>query len=644
MNQNKLLLIAAIAFASCKSGSENTAETDSAPREVAQYTIEQFYKSSGIYGGSISTDDKTMLVGSNESGIFNAFEIDLATGQRTALTNSGDESIWVNDYVPGTRNILYSSDKGGNENDHIFLKYAGGETKDLTPWDKAKSQFFGWSRDNKTGYFASNKRNPQYFDLYKMDTATWTPVMIYQNDNGFEVGGMSSNEKYLALVESLTTSSNNLYLVDNETKKSTRINPEGSEGIYSPLLFSVDNNSMYYLTDENNEYQYIVKYDIATGAKEKLYSTNWDVMFMNVSFNEKYRIIGVNEDGRNKIYLFDHKTGKQLDFPAVANGDIRSVDISKSENKMRLTIGDGASPNDIYVYDFGSKDLKRLTNSLNPEIKSEDMVRPTVVRYKSFDGLEIPAIYYKPHQAGPDAKVPAVVMVHGGPGGQARVGYFPLVQYLVNHGYAVIDVNNRGSSGYGKSFFKMDNKNHGDKDLKDVVWAKKYLQTLPYIDTAKIGVMGGSYGGYMTLAALCFHPDEFKAGVDIFGVANWLRTLKSVPPYWEAFRKALYDELGDPNTADTVRLKAYSPLYNADKIKKPLMVLQGANDPRVLQVESDEIVAQVKKNNVPVEYLVFPDEGHGFVKKQNEIKGYGQIKEFLDKYLKGTPAPANKLN
>ncbi|MGZ5254100.1 MAG: alpha/beta fold hydrolase, partial [Flavitalea sp.] len=557
MTKNQLLLYAVLALASCKSGAENSSESDSTPRQVAQYTIDQFYKSSNIFGGSISLDDKTMLVGSNESGIYNAYEIDLATGQKTALTNSTAESVFANDYVPGTKHIIYSSDKGGNENDHIFLK-TGGMTRDLTPWDNAKSQFYGWSRDNKTGYFASNKRNPQYFDLYKMDTATWNAEMIYQNDNGFEVGGMSSNEKYLALVQSLTTSSNNLFLVDNETKKSTQINPQGSEGVYSPLLFSVDNSSLYYLTDENNEFQYIVKYDIATGAKEKLYSTNWDVMFMNVSFNEKYRIIGVNEDGRNKIYLFDHKTGKQLDFPAVANGDIRSVDISKSENKMRLTIGDGASPNDIYVYDFGTKDLKKLTNSLNPEIKSEDLVRPTVVRYKSFDGLEIPAIYYKPHQAGPDAKVPAVVMVHGGPGGQARVGYFSLIQYLVNHGYAVIDVNNRGSSGYGKSFFKMDNRNHGDKDLKDIVWAKKYLQTLPYVDTAKIGVMGGSYGGYMTLAALCFHPDEFKAGVDIFGVANWLRTLRSIPPYWESFRKALYEELGDPNTADTVRLKAYS--------------------------------------------------------------------------------------
>ncbi|MCR6719176.1 MAG: prolyl oligopeptidase family serine peptidase [Chitinophagaceae bacterium] len=158
----------------------------------------------------------------------------------------------------------------------------------------------------------------------------------------------------------------------------------------------------------------------------------------------------------------------------------------------------------------------------------------------------------------------------------------------------------------------------------------------------KIGVMGGSYGGFMTLAALCFHPEDFKVGVDIFGVSNWLRTLREIPPHWAAFKNALYREIGDPATDDTVRLKAYSPLLNADKINKPLMVLQGANDPRVLQAESDEIVAAVKKNNVPVEYILFPDEGHGFMKKENEIKGYGQIGEFLDKYLKGEETKSGK--
>ena len=295
----------------------------------------------------------------------------------------------------------------------------------------------------------------------------------------------------------------------------------------------------------------------------------------------------------------------------------------------------------MYIYDFNTKELKKLTNTLNPEIKEEDLVAGKVIRYKSFDGLEIPAIYYKPHQASSKNKVAALVFVHGGPGGQAGLFYSSLIQYLVNHGYAVLDVNNRGSSGYGKTFFKLDNRNHGDKDLKDVVWAKKHLASLPYIDSSKIGILGGSYGGYMTLAALCFHPGEFKAGVDLFGVANWPRTLKEVPPYWESFKKALYEELGDPNTSDSVRLQKYSPLLHATNIRKPLIVLQGANDPRVLKKESDEVVETVKKNGVPVEYVVFPDEGHGFIKKENEIKGYGQILQFLDKYLT-SEAPQTK--
>jgi dipeptidyl aminopeptidase/acylaminoacyl peptidase len=181
----------------------------------------------------------------------------------------------------------------------------------------------------------------------------------------------------------------------------------------------------------------------------------------------------------------------------------------------------------------------------------------------------------------------------------------------------------------------MDNQKHGDVDLKDCVAAKEYLAGLEYIDGEKIGIIGGSYGGYMVMAALTFEPEVFEAGVNIFGVTNWLRTLRSIPPYWESFREALYDEMGNPNTEDSVRLYNISPLFHADQVTKPLMVLQGANDPRVLQVESDEIVEAVKANDVPVVYELYPDEGHGFVKKENEIKGYGRIKEFLDEYLKG---------
>ncbi|MFT3825524.1 MAG: S9 family peptidase [Chitinophagaceae bacterium] len=618
-------------------------QTKTPPKQVAQYTIEQFYKSSSTGGGNFSSDDKKLLVSSNESGIYNVYEIDIASGQKNPLTTSTKESVFADDYVPGTGNIIYDADKGGNENDHLYLRKTDGTVKDLTPGEKEKATFTGWSRDNKYLYYSSNKRDPKYFDLYKMDTVKWQPVLLYKNDKGFDVAALSDNEQYLALIQPVTTSSTNIFLVDRKSMKTIQLNSDSTPTSNSPLQFSKDNNTLYYTTDEGSEYQYIMKYDIPTGKKEKVYATNWDVMYMYLSYNEKYRVTGVNEDGRNKLYVFDNATGKAVDFPKVEDGDIQAVNISRSENKMRLSVGNSKSPNNIYVYDFGTKELKRVTNTLTPEIKEEDLVSAEVVRFKSFDGLEIPAIYYKPQQASVDNKVPALVWVHGGPGGQSRTGYFSLIQYLVNHGYAILAVNNRGSSGYGKTFFNMDNRNHGDKDLKDCIWGKKYLSSLPYIDSARIGIIGGSYGGYMTLAAQCFKPGEFKVGVDLFGVANWLRTLKEVPPYWESFKKALYDEIGDPNTADTVRLKEYSPLLHAGNIKSPLMVLQGANDPRVLKIESDEIVAAVKKSNVPVEYVVFPDEGHGFRKKENEIKGYGQVLQFLDKYLKETPA-TNKLN
>jgi len=261
-----------------------------------------------------------------------------------------------------------------------------------------------------------------------------------------------------------------------------------------------------------------------------------------------------------------------------------------------------------------------------------------VVRFESYDGLEIPGVLYKPHQASSSTPAPALVWVHGGPGGQSRVGFSGLMQYLVNHGYVVYAINNRGSSGYGKSFFAMDDRRHGEADLQDVVASKQMLIETGYVDPDKIGIIGGSYGGYMVVAALAFEPEVFDVGVDIFGVTNWLRTLESIPPWWEAQKEALYTEMGDPAT-DRERLERISPLFHASNIVKPLIVLQGANDPRVLQVESDEMVAAVRANGVPVEYIVFPDEGHGFRNKENQKRGYRAILTFLEQYLKGIETP-----
>jgi dipeptidyl aminopeptidase/acylaminoacyl peptidase len=409
--------------------------------------------------------------------------------------------------------------------------------------------------------------------------------------------------------------------------------PHEGEVASNPSDFDVDSKKLYYLTDENSEFRYLKSYDIATGKSEKILEKEWDIWYAYFSRNGKYRVIGVNNDGRTQIEIYDTEAKKHLQLPEFPNANITSINISNSEKLMTFYSNGYTSPSNLFVFNIETGEYKKLTDSMNPEINENDLVNGEIIRYKSFDNLDIPAIYFKPKNIDKNEKIPALISVHGGPGGQSRVGYRSTFQYLVNHGYAVLAVNNRGSTGYGKTFFKLDDMKHGEDDLKDCVEAKKFLESTGYIDENKIGIIGGSYGGYMVLAGLVYTPEEFAVGVDIFGVANWLRTLKSIPPWWEAYKKALYKELGNPET-DEDYLKKISPLFHAEKITKPLIVLQGANDPRVLKVESDEIVAAVKKNKVPVEYIVFDDEGHGFRKKKNRIKAYKAILQFLDKYLK----------
>ncbi|HKJ49681.1 MAG TPA: prolyl oligopeptidase family serine peptidase, partial [Christiangramia sp.] len=565
-------------------------------------------------------------------GIFNVYEINLADGSRTTVTNSENESFFAVDYVPNTNDILYSADKGGNEISHIYLLKPDGTSKDLTPGENEKVNFAGWSGDNNYMYYTSNKRNPQFFDLYRMKVGTWEPELLYENKEGYSISGISNSGKYLALSQPITTSENKLFLMDRESGEMTEISKPGFS--YSSTGFNKEETEFYYTTNYGGEFSRLMTFDLDSQESEGLYETNWDVMYSNLSKNDTYRVIAINEDGANKLVMRNTDSKDKMELPEIPDGNIVAANFSDSENLLRLTIGTSKTPNNIYVYNLKSKELKKLTNTLNPEIDPNDLVSAEVVRYKSFDGLEIPAIYYKPLNATADNKKPARVWVHGGPGGQSRVGYFSLIQYLVNHGYAILAVNNRGSSGYGASFYKMDDKNHGEKDLQDVIYGKKWLESQDYINKDQIGIIGGSYGGYMTMAAMTFEPDEFEVGVNIFGVTKWLRTLTSIRPYWESFKNALYEELGDPNTQDSIRLRKISPLFHAENVKNPIMVLQGANDPRVLQVESDEIVEAVKANDVPVNYVVFPDEGHGFVKKENEIKGYGQILTFLDKYLR----------
>lgn len=603
-------------------------------REVNQYTIEQFMDTVSIGGSSFSHGEKTILFSSNKTGIYNAFTIPVEGGEPTQLTYSEDDAIFALSFFPEDNRILYSSDKGGNEINHIYLRDEDGTVRDLTPEEKEKASFYGWAFDQKSFFYGSNKRDPRFFDIYEMDIETFTPKMIYQNDAGYELASISRDKKYFAFFKAITTNNFEMYLYDRKTKEMKHLSPHEGDVHYQPQTFSPDSKNLYYLTDEDSEFTYLKRYDIEAGQKDTVEQYDWDIWYTYFSRNGKYRVVGINEDAQTVIKVYDTSTNQPLKLPELPGGNISSVKISKSEKIMAFYFNGSRSPNNLFVYNFDSGVYAQLTDTMNPEINPEDLVEAEVVHYKSFDGLDIPGVYYKPYNINSREKVPALIMVHGGPGGQARKGYKPIQQYLVNHGYALIDVNNRGSSGYGKTFFKMDDKKHGEVDLDDCVWAKKYLISTGYIDPDKIGIIGGSYGGYMVLAGLTFRPDEFAVGVDLFGISNWVRTIQSIPPWWESFKEALYAEMGNPET-DLEYFRRISPLFHSDNIQKPLMVLQGANDPRVLKVESDEIVEAVKKKGIPVEYIVFDDEGHGFINKENQITAYKAILDFLNKYLRG---------
>lgn len=601
-------------------------------REVKRYSIEQFMKTVSIGGSSFSYDEKSVLFSSNQSGVFNAYVIPVEGGEPEQITFSKDDSIFALSFLPHDKRILYQSDRGGNEKGHIYLRDENGTVRDLTPDKNAKSVFYGISYDEKSFYFGSNKRDPKLMDVYEMDIETFTPTMIFKNQGAYSLGAISRDRRYLAFSKTITRDNSDIYLYDILSKGFKRLTPHEGDINYTPETFSPDSKGLFYLTDEGREFTYLKRYDLRTGNSETILQVDWDVEFTRFSHNGKYMVTGINNDAKTEIRIFDTSTQQPANLPEPPEGQISSVKISKSEKLMSFYVSGSRSPNNLYIYDFKSQRYSRLTNTLNPEINPEDLVKAQRIHYKSFDGLNIPAILYKPHMADVSGKSPAMLWVHGGPGGQSTIHYDPLFQYLVNHGYIVIAVNNRGSSGYGKTFYRLDNHKHGQDDLSDCVEAKNYLESAGYVDSKRVGIIGGSYGGYMVLAALTFKPEEFALGVDMFGVSNWLRTLKSFPSWWDPYKESLYREIGDPYTEQDY-LSNISPLFHSSQIVRPLMVLQGKNDPRVLKAESDEIVEAVRKRNVPVEYIVFDDEGHGFIKKENQIKGYRAILNFMEKYL-----------
>jgi dipeptidyl aminopeptidase/acylaminoacyl peptidase len=596
------------------------------------YSVAALYENTRFRGASWSHDGRRLLVSSDVSGIWNAYTIDRNGGPPQPLTRSTTDSIFTLSFFPADDRFLYSSDRGGDELTHIYVQAADGSTRDLTPGDKLKAVFIGWSGDDHSLFVATNERDPKYFDLYEISVDGYARTLFYKNTDGYDIGTVSRDKRYLALSKSRSTSDSDIFLYDRQSGTAKNVTAHTGSVLNTPADFTPDSTRLVYLSDEGREFQSLRSLTLVDGRKTSVYEDRWNVTAATYSKSGKRLIVSIDDDARSRFQVLDAMTLQPLAISWPSASAIRGLELDREDRTLAFYATDGSTPDELYAAQVGETP-RRITSSLNQKIRRDDLVVPSVARFKSYDGLDIPGVLYVPHTATAAHKAPALVMVHGGPGDQAQIAYRAVTQALVNHGYAVFDINNRGSSGYGKTFFAMDDRKHGEADLGDVVASKSMLIGTGKVDPQRIGIIGGSYGGYMVLAALTLQPDAFAVGVDLFGISNWVRTLESIPPWWGAMRDALYAEMGDPKT-DGDRLRRISPLFNAARIRVPLMVLQGQNDPRVLKRESDEIVEAARKNAVPVEYVVFPDEGHGFVKKDNEIRGYSAVIEFLDKYLK----------
>jgi dipeptidyl aminopeptidase/acylaminoacyl peptidase len=506
----------------------------------------------------------------------------------------------------------------------------------LTPWEGKRATLVGWSHSGHYLYFNSNKRDDRFMDTYRLDVKTMQMEVVFENNTTYSVDAISPDDKLLILNEFLNVTASNLYTYDVATKQMKPFTSQAEgEANYGFADFAPDGKLFYVLTDKGSEFTHLTTYNPATGEWKTVLQPEWDVVSASFSYRNSYFITSVNAGGISQVTITDMRTGKPLSLPPLPAAEIIPVGFSRSERYLRIYVNADNIPGDQYVFDIKENALTKLTDLFDSSTLREDMmVTSKLIHYPSFDGKQIPAWLYIPKQLPKNGKAPVVIDVHGGPMAQETPVYKPWTQFLLSRGFIVASPNVRGSTGYGKSYYLADDQKWGEDPLQDVVYLKKYLAEVPEADTSRTVIWGGSYGGYMVLAALTFTPEEFALGLDWVGPSNLFTLLASIPPYWEPYRAYFYKEIGNPAIPeDSARMYKQSPVNFADRIQRPLFIVQGRNDPRVKVAESDQIVEAARANGKQVEYMIFEDEGHGLRKRENKLKAYSAMYDFMKLHL-----------
>ena len=596
------------------------------------YRTEQFFAIRQILGFSIAPDGKTVAYIANTNGLPNIWTVPINGGWTTQITLE-ENAVKSLSYSPGKREIIFMSDIDGNENQQIYLVGdKGGEVRYITPGHSGAQVFFSnWNKNGDKILYTSNKRDKRYFDTFIYNLKTSAEVNVYSSSSThIEVPtDWSKNERYILFNKFYHNSDQDVLLFDRETSKVTNISEHSGQMKNNEGKIDNKGNVIYFLSDYEREFEGIAYYRIKTGEIGWFVLENWDIYEYKFSKNEKYLMYVLNDNGNSRVKLRNIKS-KKTESIKLPKGNCLQCEFTPDEKKIVLLIDSPNNPNDIFVYDIAKKKLEQITFSMIGGIPKKDFTIPVNLTYKSFDGLNINANLYVPKWMRKDGTNPAIVWPHGGPEWQEKNIFNKYFQILTNRGFIVIAPNFRGSTGYGKTFQKMIYKDWGGAEFKDVLESYNFLLDTGYVDKKRIGVVGGSFGGFMTLTCITKAPELWKCAVDIFGPSNLFTFLGSIPEYW---KPATYDLVGDPEK-DKEMITERSPINYVDNIQCPLLIVQGLNDIRVVKSESDQIVEKLRSQNKNVEYLLVEDEGHGFFKVANQVKVWNKITEFLDKNMK----------
>ena len=583
-----------------------------------------------------TADGSSLLFASNISGQFNLWRVPVDGGWPDQLTAFTDETVRGAAVSPADGRIVICADHDGDEFHQLYMLDSDrGWPEKIT--DEPQVQHFvggdAWAPDGTRFAYAANARTPTDMETWVRDVETGESRPVFGEGMFSFPGAWSPDGTKLLAIEFRNNSDGSMHLVDVEAGTSRELTPHEDDAVYFPGAWSADGSGFYFVTDEGSEFHGLAYYDLATDRYEWVEEPTHDVEDIKSSRDGRILAWLVNEDGYDRLRLRDLETGKDLpapDLPDGARPHLTGAEpplaISHDGSHAALILASPRRPPEAWVVEIESGSSRPVTDMRIGGLREDDLVEVELISYPSFDVRDIPAWLYRPPVEG---KVPVLLSIHGGPEAQEKPVYQPVYQYLLSRGVAVLATNIRGSTGYGKSYQRLIQRDWGGGDMQDWEHAVKWLRDQDWVDGDKIGVYGGSYGGFAVLTCVTRLPEYWAAAVDIFGPSNLVTFAKAVPPTWKRFIARF---VGDPDT-EADFLMERSPITYVENVTTPLLVIQGATDPRVVKGESDQLVDKLKSLGREVEYVVFDDEGHGFTKRANELRAYRLAAEWLERHL-----------